>query len=180
MFHHLSQLPSRFCQILIGPGRIGQTVDHSKSKSQPIQFHEQMGHPVQLCTSIVAALKPQLLHHLICSACQVRSRYEEDVHPGNHTAIFGSYFNEGKWGFACCHQFVRNSYCTGAAGRAAGESMLTGMLTMPPPKQPVDDDERGEREKEVKVSKCTLWGVRSVVIFCFVFFWEFWGSIQLT
>merc|ERR1719237_1132225 len=62
---------------------------------------------------------------------KVRSRYEEDVHPGNHTAIFGS-------------------YCKGAAGRAAGESMLTGMLTMPPPKQPVDDAERGEREKEVK------------------------------
>ena len=101
------------------------------------------------------------------------------MHPGNHTAIFGSYFNEGKWGFACCHQFVRNSYCTGAAGRAAGESMLTGMLTMPPPKQPVDDDERGEREKEVKVSKCTLWGVRSVVMFCYVLFRKFWLPIWL-
>ena len=62
---------------------------------------------------------------------QVRSRYEEDVHPGNHTSIFGSYYADGKWGYACCHQFVRNSYCTGAAGKEAGESMLT----MPPPKQ---------------------------------------------
>jgi len=62
---------------------------------------------------------------------KVRSRYEEDVHPGNHTSIFGSYYADGKWGYACCHQFVRNSYCTGAAGKEAGESMLT----MPPPKQ---------------------------------------------
>jgi len=73
---------------------------------------------------------------------KVRSRYEEDVHPGNHTSIFGSFYADGKWGYACCHQFVRNSYCTGAAGRLAGESMLT----MPPPKQPLEDVAEGGRE----------------------------------
>ena len=30
VFHHLARLPSRFCQIPISPGRIGQTVEHSK------------------------------------------------------------------------------------------------------------------------------------------------------
>ena len=71
------------------------------------------------------------------------------MHPGNHTSIFGSFYSEGKWGFKCCHQFVRNSYCTGAAGREAGESMLS----MPPPKQ-VDDAaaDRGG-EKQTKVSE---------------------------
>ena len=33
MFHHLAQLPRRFCHIPISPSRIGQTVEHSKSKS---------------------------------------------------------------------------------------------------------------------------------------------------
>ena len=73
--------------------------------------------------------------------------------PGNHTSIYGSFYADGKWGFACCHQFVRNSYCTGAAGRQAGESMLT----MPPPKQPVEDaaDRGGEKETKVSVAeKC--------------------------
>ena len=33
VFHHLSQLPSCFCQIPIRPSRVGQTMEHSKSKS---------------------------------------------------------------------------------------------------------------------------------------------------
>ena len=55
----------------------------------------------------------------------------------NHTAIWGSYWTEGQWGYACCKQVqlivvccymiltfdktVRNAYCTGAAGREAVE-----------------------------------------------------------
>jgi pre-mRNA-processing factor SLU7 len=77
----------------------------------------------------------------------VRSRYEEDVHPGNHSAIFGSYFTEGKWGFGCCHSFVKNSYCTGAAGKEAGENTLT----LPPPTRKVEEKEDDvEKEKEEK------------------------------
>ena len=33
MFHHISQLPSRFCQIPISPSKIGQTMEIPKSKS---------------------------------------------------------------------------------------------------------------------------------------------------
>ena len=33
VFNHLAQLPSRFCQIPISPSRVGQTKEHSKSKS---------------------------------------------------------------------------------------------------------------------------------------------------
>ena len=32
----------------------------------------------------------------------VRSRFEEDVLLNNHSAIWGSYWEEGKWGFKCC------------------------------------------------------------------------------
>ncbi|KAK8737625.1 hypothetical protein OTU49_004562 [Cherax quadricarinatus] len=47
----------------------------------------------------------------------VRSKYEEDMYPGNHTSVWGSYWRDGMWGFSCCHSFVKNSYCTGEAGK---------------------------------------------------------------
>jgi pre-mRNA-processing factor SLU7 len=50
-----------------------------------------------------------------------RSRYEEDVFPGNHTSVWGSWWCEGKWGYACCRQTLRQSYCTGAEGARAAE-----------------------------------------------------------
>jgi hypothetical protein len=41
----------------------------------------------------------------------------------NHTAVWGSWWHDGAWGFACCHSTTKNSYCTGKAGeRAAAES----------------------------------------------------------
>lgn len=50
-----------------------------------------------------------------------KSRYVEDVHPGNHTAVWGSFWREGRWGYACCHGLVRNGYCTGEEGKRAFE-----------------------------------------------------------
>jgi len=44
-----------------------------------------------------------------------KSKYEEDVYVHNHTSVWGSYWNQGKWGYACCHQLLRNSYCTASA-----------------------------------------------------------------
>lgn len=58
----------------------------------------------------------------------VRStKYEEDVYINNHTSVWGSYFNKSKmaWGYACCHSTMRNSYCTGMAGRAAQDTAST-------------------------------------------------------
>jgi pre-mRNA-processing factor SLU7 len=53
-----------------------------------------------------------------------RSRYEEDVLINNHTAVWGSWWRAGQWGFACCHSMVKQSYCTGKAGIAAAEDLL--------------------------------------------------------
>ncbi|GJP75856.1 hypothetical protein CLOP_g6257 [Closterium sp. NIES-67] len=50
------------------------------------------------------------------------SRYEEDVLINNHTAVWGSWWGGGVWGYACCHQTTRMSYCTGASGIAAAEA----------------------------------------------------------
>ncbi|KAJ4451387.1 pre-mRNA-splicing factor SLU7 [Periplaneta americana] len=49
----------------------------------------------------------------------IRSKYEEDVYPNNHTAVWGSYWHNGRWGFKCCHSFIKNTYCTGEAGKNA-------------------------------------------------------------
>ncbi|KAH3675463.1 hypothetical protein WICMUC_002752 [Wickerhamomyces mucosus] len=41
----------------------------------------------------------------------VRSQFNEDVFLGNHTSVWGSYYQDGKWGFLCCKKFDRNSLC---------------------------------------------------------------------
>ncbi|KAJ9583053.1 hypothetical protein L9F63_022595 [Diploptera punctata] len=60
----------------------------------------------------------------------IRSKYEEDIYLNNHTSVWGSYWHNGHWGFKCCHSFIKNSYCTGEAGKAVsseipGPSMRT-------------------------------------------------------
>ncbi len=41
--------------------------------------------------------------------------------------MWGSWWADGRWGFACCHQTARNSYCTGAAGEAAAAEAAVQM-----------------------------------------------------
>ena len=50
-----------------------------------------------------------------------RSKYAEDVRTNNHTAVWGSWWRNFQWGYACCHSVVKNSYCTGEDGKAAFE-----------------------------------------------------------
>ncbi|EGT55452.1 hypothetical protein CAEBREN_29902 [Caenorhabditis brenneri] len=59
----------------------------------------------------------------------ISSRFKEDVYPQNHTSVFGSFWREGNWGYKCCHQFVRNSYCTGKQGIEAESSAAEGTTT---------------------------------------------------
>jgi pre-mRNA-processing factor SLU7 len=47
---------------------------------------------------------------------KAHSKYEEDVYIHNHTSVWGSWYNDGTWGYACCHQCVKNSYCIGEVG----------------------------------------------------------------
>ncbi|ALC45524.1 Slu7 [Drosophila busckii] len=44
---------------------------------------------------------------------KARSIYEEDVYINNHTTIWGSFWNAGRWGYKCCKSFIKNSYCVG-------------------------------------------------------------------
>jgi len=49
---------------------------------------------------------------------------KEELFDGNHKAPFGSWTEptSGKGGYDCCHSVVKNSYCTGEAGKEAQES----------------------------------------------------------
>jgi len=51
-----------------------------------------------------------------------KSKYEEDVYVNNHKSVWGSYWREFQWGYACCHSFIKMSYCTGEAGKVANEA----------------------------------------------------------
>ncbi|KAH9625576.1 hypothetical protein KSS87_012195 [Heliosperma pusillum] len=51
-----------------------------------------------------------------------KSKYEEDVYTNNHTSVWGSWWKDFQWGYKCCKQTIRNSYCTGAAGIEAAEA----------------------------------------------------------
>lgn len=51
-----------------------------------------------------------------------RSKYEEDVYINNHTSVWGSWWKDHQWGYKCCKQTIKNSYCTGAAGIEAAEA----------------------------------------------------------
>ncbi|XDG07818.1 hypothetical protein ABKA04_007433 [Annulohypoxylon sp. FPYF3050] len=51
-----------------------------------------------------------------------KSKYAEDVFINNHTSVWGSWWSNFKWGYACCHSFIKNSYCTGEEGKQAWEA----------------------------------------------------------
>ena len=52
---------------------------------------------------------------------KAKSQYVEDVLINNHTSVWGSWWKDFQWGYLCCHSTVKNSYCTGEAGRQAAQ-----------------------------------------------------------
>lgn len=71
-----------------------------------------------------------------------KSKYPEDIMVNNHTSVFGSWWYEFKWGYACCCSTVKNSYCTGEDGKKAFEA--EGNMMMLP-------DEEDEKEESAEV-----------------------------
>nr|KYP74662.1 Pre-mRNA-splicing factor SLU7 [Cajanus cajan] len=57
-----------------------------------------------------------------------KSKYEEDIYINNHTSVWGSWWKDHQWGYKCCKQTIRNSYCTGAAGIEAAEAVADLMM----------------------------------------------------
>jgi pre-mRNA-processing factor SLU7 len=48
-----------------------------------------------------------------------KSMYPEDVLINNHTSVWGSWWKDFKWGYACCNSVVKNSFCVGEEGKLA-------------------------------------------------------------
>ncbi|CAH2275840.1 pre-mRNA-splicing factor SLU7 [Pelobates cultripes] len=88
-----------------------------------------------------------------------RSKYEEDVLINNHTCIWGSYWKDGRWGYKCCHSFVKMSYCTGEAGKSITNTDLCEEDFMPveeeftKPKTLVEIHQDKLKEKKKKKKK---------------------------
>ncbi|KAI9904363.1 hypothetical protein N3K66_000892 [Trichothecium roseum] len=82
---------------------------------------------------------------------EAKSKYAEDVLVNNHTSTWGSWWSNFKWGYACCHSFIKNSYCTGEEGKGAWEAAEqqrsgVGLIEAPPE----DDEEEGKEKEESK------------------------------
>lgn len=88
------------------------------------------------------------------------SKYEEDVKINNHTCIWGSYWKEGKWGYKCCHSFVKFSYCTGEAGKEIANAEANLLEEQPreeehmtKPKTLMEIHQEKQKEKKKKKHK---------------------------
>ncbi|KAK0407385.1 hypothetical protein QR680_019169 [Steinernema hermaphroditum] len=55
----------------------------------------------------------------------VKSRFDEDVYPGNHSSVWGSYWEDGKWGYRCCRATLKNAYCTQSGMRDGPIEMVS-------------------------------------------------------
>jgi pre-mRNA-processing factor SLU7 len=87
-------------------------------------------------------------------AHQARSKYAEDVFTNNHTSVWGSWWRSFTWGYACCHSTVKNSYCTGDAGKRGfedAEGMRTGQALLENGGRK-EEDQEGEDTEQVDTS----------------------------
>ena len=97
---------------------------------------------------------------------EAKSKYPEDVLINNHTSVWGSWWFDFQWGYACCHSTVKNSYCTGEEGEEAfatannlrsGEDLETlESYTRPQEaaneQRLIDQVEQPEREQEKSIA----------------------------
>lgn len=80
---------------------------------------------------------------------KIKSKYDEDVYPGNHKSVWGSWFNLStfQWGFSCCHSYIKQSYCAGQAGiEADTTSGGRAKAIAPPPTKRVETRSLAEVE----------------------------------
>ena len=84
------------------------------------------------------------------------SKYPEDVLVNNHTSVWGSWWSNFMWGYACCHSTVKNSYCTGEEGKEAFAELENMLLEAPKDseEQRLDNDEvREGKDAEQETDK---------------------------
>lgn len=85
-----------------------------------------------------------------------QSQYEENILVGNHTRVWGSFWEDFRWGFACCQQMEKRSYCTGQKGIEAkieandfaileSRMLQNGAHHAHPSEEPFEDQESSAR-----------------------------------
>ena len=77
----------------------------------------------------------------------------QDVHPGNHTSVWGSFWHEGQWGYKCCYSFLKQAYCTGATGRDNFQAVLAASTTTKAQEEELSKEEDEEATKKHKKKK---------------------------
>ena len=89
-----------------------------------------------------------------------KSCYEEDVYLQNHTSVWGSFWHSGSWGYACCKQLVKNSYCTGARGIEAARETNDLMVSNVENKRAMDEANAARAKSSLDATKKSkdLWG----------------------
>ncbi|KAM0941703.1 putative transcription factor interactor and regulator CCHC(Zn) family [Dioscorea sansibarensis] len=78
-----------------------------------------------------------------------KSKYEEDVFINNHTSVWGSWWKDHQWGYKCCKQMIRNSYCTGSAGIEAAEAAADLMKVNMARKEASEEEPEQNEEKNL-------------------------------
>ncbi|XP_022211465.1 pre-mRNA-splicing factor Slu7 [Drosophila obscura] len=85
---------------------------------------------------------------------KARSIYEEDVYINNHTTVWGSFWNAGRWGYKCCKSFIKNSYCVGMQepeGYSDHQQQADSSASAVPPETPADIETRIQEDPPGKV-----------------------------
>ncbi|EFN52055.1 hypothetical protein CHLNCDRAFT_139273 [Chlorella variabilis] len=89
---------------------------------------------------------------------KAKSRYEEDVLINNHTAVWGSWWHDGQWGYACCHSTIKQSYCVGAAGTVAAADAAEQLAANMEKKAAEDEARRKESKLVGHKPAADVWG----------------------
>ncbi|RSL95568.1 Pre-mRNA-splicing factor SLU7 [Fusarium ambrosium] len=87
---------------------------------------------------------------------KAKSKYAEDIFINNHTSTWGSWWSNFKWGYACCHSFIKNSYCTGEEGKEAWEAaerQRTGANLIEDKEEDKEEPTNEDGDKEADESK---------------------------
>lgn len=101
-----------------------------------------------------------------------KSKYAEDILINNHSSVWGSWWSNFTWGYACCHSMIKNSYCTGQEGKDAFqeadrlrtggspiEEQLTKSIERVPDKtamEPKDEYDQGPSKVQLMPKKRTM------------------------
>ena len=91
---------------------------------------------------------------------EAKSKYPEDLFVQNHSSIWGSWWSNFQWGYACCHSTIKNSYCTGEEGKLAfeeaGQRRIGSGLDNTVAEEAVDEVEKPRNHSEDRVARQDL------------------------